>query len=92
MDVIYAGQLLPVWEIRGNMLSQFSEIWRVLTPFLISQNFAQKKLPNKRTLKFYILTKNPIMKSVSHRYVHLQFYIDFTPQDIWSVFDVVLSY
>ena len=25
-DVIYAGQLLPVWGIRGNALSQFPQI------------------------------------------------------------------
>ena len=52
MDVIYVSQQLPVWEIHGNMLSQFFQIWRVLTQFLISQNLAQKKLPNKRTLKY----------------------------------------
>ena len=51
-DVIYAGQLPPVWGIRGNAISQFPQIWRVFTPFPIWPNFAQKKLPNKRTLKF----------------------------------------
>ena len=48
----YVGQLPPVWGIRGNALSQFPQIWRVFTPFLIWPNFTQKKRPNKRTLKF----------------------------------------
>ena len=26
IDVIYVGQLPPVWEIRGNALSQFPQI------------------------------------------------------------------
>ena len=52
IDVIYVGQLPPVWGIRGNTLSRFPQISRVFTPFLIWSNFAQKKLPNKRTLKF----------------------------------------
>ena len=48
--------------------------------------------PKKRTPKFKKLNKNPKLKLGSGRYIHLQFYIDFTPQDIWSVFDVVMSY
>ena len=79
MEVIYVGQMPPAWEIHGNALSQLSQISRVLTPFLKSSNFAQKKVPNKKTLKFLNLTKNPITKLGSDHYIYSQFYIGFTP-------------
>ena len=51
MDAIYVGQLPPGWGIRGNALSQFPQILRVLIPFLIWPNFAQMKVPNKQDSK-----------------------------------------
>ena len=47
MYVIYAGQLPPALGIRGNALSQFPQIWWVLTPFLLWPNFALKRVSNK---------------------------------------------
>ena len=47
MYVICAGQLPPALGIRGNALSQFPQIWWVLTPFLLWPNFALKRVSNK---------------------------------------------
>ena len=77
MDVIYLGHLSPAWGIRGHVLSQFPQIWRVFTPFFVWPNFGQKKVLNKRTLKYQELTENPIPKLVSDRYIYPQFYIHF---------------
>ena len=52
MELTYVGQLPPAWGIRGHAFSQFPQISRVLTPFLIWPDFEQNKVPNKRTLKF----------------------------------------
>ena len=72
MDVIYVGQLSSAWVIRGYTLSQFPQIWRVFTLFLIWPNFVQKKVSNKMTLKYKELTKSPIPKLGSECYIYPQ--------------------
>ena len=62
-----------------HMLSQCFQIWRVFTLFLVWLNFVQKKNPNKMTLKYQELTKNPIPKFGLSHYIYPQFYNDFTP-------------
>ena len=79
VHAIYVGQLIPSRGIPGHTLSQFTQIWRVFTPCLIWPNLAHNKVPNKRTLKYQKLTKNPIPKLESDRYIYPKFYIDFTP-------------
>ena len=79
MDVVYYGQLPPAWGDRGHALSHFHQLCRVSTPFVIWPNFAQKNVPNQRTLKYQELTGNSMPKSESDRYIYPQFYIDFTP-------------
>ena len=57
--------------------SIFLRIWRVFTLFLIWPNFVQKKVRNKRNLKYQKLTKNPLPKLESDHFIYPQFYIDF---------------
>ena len=79
MDVIYIDQLSAARGIRDHALSQFPHIWRVFTLFLIWPKFVQKKVPNKRNLKYQKLTKNPLPKLGLDHFIYPQFYIDFIP-------------
>ena len=78
MDVIYVGQLSPAWGIRDHALSQSPQVSRGVTPILICPDLVQKKVPNKKTLLYPELTKNPIPKKGSVHYIYAHFYIDFT--------------
>ena len=46
----------------GDSWRQSPQVSRGVTPFLICPNLVQKKVPNKRTLLYPELTKNPIAK------------------------------
>ena len=87
MDVIYVGQLSSAWVIHGHALSQFPQIWRVFTLFLIWPSFVQKKVSNKMTLKYKELTKSPIPKLGSEVYIYPQlhwFYLIRCMVSFWS--------
>ena len=78
VDEVYVGQLPPAWGSVA-VISHFHQIFRVSTLFVIWPNFAQKNVPNQRTLKYQELTGNSMPKSESDRYIYPQFYIDFAP-------------
>lgn len=90
MDVIYIGQLSPAWVFVATRLANFPKFDEFFISYMVK--FYAEESSKQKTLKYQELTKNPTPKLGSNRYIYTQFYIYSTPEDIWSVFGMVIPY
>ena len=78
MDVMYVDQLSLAWGILGHALSQYLQIWWVFTPIIMWPHFVQKKVPNKRTLKYQEIGVIPLyLPPILHSFYTIRYMVSF---------------